>query len=471
MSVQMELFEQKDVVEVVNHDIVRETYELMEEAREDILSAYLDESLEGPCMVGFSGGKDSTLTLKLVFEAVSVLPVEMRKREIHVVCTDTMVETPLVHEHMKRQMQQIKLYVEENKIPAKVQMLHRELKDSYFYVVLGKGYRLPDNARRYCTDRLKLKPQDAYVEEHRPSVIMTGVRSTESARRMSIYKERWKDDAFHPFAKKFYPILSFTIEHVWEALKAPLPWGSSIYVRNIYREATGECGFTNPSATDKPKVDACGARFGCWVCPVVNADKSTEQMAFHHPWLEPLTKWRELHMIVTGQYTPPTDWTKSRKDRSKELRMWEEINKVVRYLSKAGHDRKGQRLNDGVGTLNTEARKFLFEKLIETQMEMNELREESNLEHIELISTEECNMIINQIVEDETERPWLSTGIKKFGEVFERKVSEIESKHQKYWDEEPLRCFNCTRKMKIIRPGVQECQKCNRKAKQLKLEV
>jgi 3'-phosphoadenosine 5'-phosphosulfate sulfotransferase (PAPS reductase)/FAD synthetase len=41
-----------------------------------------------PWLVGFSGGKDSTLVAALVFEAALAIPPAQRTKEIHVVCTD-----------------------------------------------------------------------------------------------------------------------------------------------------------------------------------------------------------------------------------------------------------------------------------------------------------------------------------------------------------------------------------------------
>jgi len=56
---------------------------------EDLRSLYLGDSR--PWVVGFSGGKDSTLVAVLVFEAVLSIPAENRTKEINVVCTDICV--------------------------------------------------------------------------------------------------------------------------------------------------------------------------------------------------------------------------------------------------------------------------------------------------------------------------------------------------------------------------------------------
>ncbi len=47
-----------------------------------------------PWLVGFSGGKDSTLVASLIFDAIQSIPTEQRKKEVAIVCTDMRVEIP-----------------------------------------------------------------------------------------------------------------------------------------------------------------------------------------------------------------------------------------------------------------------------------------------------------------------------------------------------------------------------------------
>ncbi len=49
-----------------------------------------------PWVIGYSGGKDSTLTTMFVLEAIAELPKDQRNKEIHIVSSDTMVENPLI---------------------------------------------------------------------------------------------------------------------------------------------------------------------------------------------------------------------------------------------------------------------------------------------------------------------------------------------------------------------------------------
>src|SRR5215469_10183880 len=49
-----------------------------------------------PWVVGYSGGKDSTAALQLIWMALEALPTEKRCKPVHVISTDTLVENPVV---------------------------------------------------------------------------------------------------------------------------------------------------------------------------------------------------------------------------------------------------------------------------------------------------------------------------------------------------------------------------------------
>ncbi|MGB1080725.1 MAG: hypothetical protein ACPGYI_05165 [Flavobacteriaceae bacterium] len=58
---------------------------------------YADET-NRPWIIGFSGGKDSTVMLQLVWKAISQIKelTGIVKRDIYVICNDTMVEIQLL---------------------------------------------------------------------------------------------------------------------------------------------------------------------------------------------------------------------------------------------------------------------------------------------------------------------------------------------------------------------------------------
>ncbi|KEO80869.1 phosphoadenosine phosphosulfate reductase family protein [Tumebacillus flagellatus] len=401
------------------------TIELLTEARNEIRELYLDEKDQRPWRIGYSGGKDSTLTVSLVAGVMLNLPPEQLKRHVYVVGADTGVETPMIHEHLKSQAEQIQQFADKYKLPLTVKIVKRETKDSYFVETLGRGYPLPHNGERRCTDKLKIIPQETATAGIDVSLVLTGVRASESEARSRRYDNKFADGEYRP-------ILWFTVENVWEALEAPLPWGSSQSILQIYKEATGECGFRNPKGTEKSKVDACGARFGCWICPVVQQDKSTEYLSRSHDWLEPLTEWRELHMIVYGHNEPPRKPGETDVERAKTKRLWERINERVKLLTKAGFMRNMKQLDEGSGCLIIEARKFLLDKLLDAEQRMNKLRAAAGLPPSELIEADEVKEILAQHVEDARERPFLTKGIppaeigKRIDEIIEQATAEME---------------------------------------------
>ena len=71
----------------------------------EIQSLYLEDN--SPWIIGYSGGKDSTGTLQLIWNAVSELPPDRCQKTIHVISTDTMVENPIVAAWVKNSLESI----------------------------------------------------------------------------------------------------------------------------------------------------------------------------------------------------------------------------------------------------------------------------------------------------------------------------------------------------------------------------
>ena len=59
-----------------------------------IQETYLADQI--PWVVGYSGGKDSTAVLQLIWLALSKLPKNELRKPVHVISTDTLVENPVV---------------------------------------------------------------------------------------------------------------------------------------------------------------------------------------------------------------------------------------------------------------------------------------------------------------------------------------------------------------------------------------
>jgi DNA sulfur modification protein DndC len=401
-------------------------------AKAEIERMYLDESDGRDWAVAWSGGKDSTCVMGLVVSVLESIPPEKRTRKVHAVMSDTVVENPNLEAYMHDQVDKLRRYAVQKELPIEVHLVKRPPEQSYFYLILGRGYFLPMNngQGRWCTDRLKIQPQNKILAEIKPSYILLGSRLAESEnRKRSI--EKWTEEndpisrkiGAHPYlpdTKTFMPIVDFTVEDVWAYLQFErLGWSSTHAVRKLYKEATGECGFSNPRGT-KNAVEACGARFGCWTCPVILNDRSTEKMSEYNAWMRPLSEWRMLQIKVFGDYKPPREPGQSRKERSEVLRKWEAINAQIKRITKSGYNRNGKRMTDkqgnprdDYGTITVEAREYLFEKLIETEAKVNELRAAQNLPPLQLISNEEKRMIREQWEIDRKHYPHLVTNVNK----------------------------------------------------------
>ena len=71
----------------------------------EIQQLYLLDEI--PWVIGYSGGKDSTCILQLVWNAIAALPEEKRIKTISVITTDTLVENPIVSAWVRNSIKHI----------------------------------------------------------------------------------------------------------------------------------------------------------------------------------------------------------------------------------------------------------------------------------------------------------------------------------------------------------------------------
>lgn len=254
-----------------------------------VKSEYLSETQNFPWIVGFSGGKDSTVVAHAVFEALRATPPSLRTRPVHIVSNDTLVESPLVVAHLDQVTKQISDAVENLGLPIKVARTHPDIDKTFWVLLIGKGYPSPNSQMRWCTDRLKIQPTGGYIKDNISSfgaaIVVLGVRRTESIRRMMTV-DRYENErgtnlnphSSIPGAYIFRPIVELTTDDVWEILGTfPAPWGGTHRdLFQLYRDAEGgEC----PVVLSKDEAPGCGtsnSRFGCWTCTVVKKDQSLQ---------------------------------------------------------------------------------------------------------------------------------------------------------------------------------------------------
>lgn len=269
---------------------------------EEIRSVYLSD--ERPWVVGYSGGKDSTCTLQLVWTALAALPPEQRRKPVYVISSDTLVETPVIVRYIDETLQKIDAASHTQGLPFQSQKVVPKVDRSFWVNLIGRGYPAPSRRFRWCTERLKIEPANDFIKarvaEFGEVVMVLGVRSSESATRAQVMSfHRIKDSPLSRHSSLtnafvYAPIEAFSTDDVWTyLLQAPSPWGNDNRdLVAMYRNAqAGEC----PLVVDTTTPSCGNSRFGCWVCTVVERDRSMEAMIDSgEEWLQPLLDFRDL---------------------------------------------------------------------------------------------------------------------------------------------------------------------------------
>lgn len=285
----------------------------------EIQQIYLADSI--PWIIGFSGGKDSTTVLQMVFQALSKLPKKQLAKEIHIICNDTLVENPAIVEYSDKQLTKIEIAGKEQLFSSnpdlfKVAKLTPKLEDTFWVNLIGKGYPSPNRWFRWCTERLKINPTSDYIkhalQKNNNAIIVLGTRKAESTNRaasMEKYNEGNKLRNHRlPNVYVYAPIADLSNNEIWAyLLQVKNPWGTdNKELLRLYGFAcdSGECPFFIETGTQ-----SCGkSRFGCWVCTVVDRDKSMENFVENgHAWMKKLLDFRNwLYEIrqQSNQYVP-----------------------------------------------------------------------------------------------------------------------------------------------------------------------
>jgi len=278
-----------------------------------------------PWMIGFSGGKDSTILCSLVFEMLIELPKEARRKRVYVVSSDTMVENPIVKNYMHKMSSMINIYGEELNVQADI--IYPKVEDSFWCKVIGLGYPTPEPPGfRWCTERLKINPMNDYtknmIKNNGEVVILLGVRKAESiSRSISISSREIEGKLLtpHKFIENAYvynPISEIPNEVVWEYLlrdKANTPWGSdNKYLYSLYQGESLSEEDSVIGEIDKDRIQVTGnSRFGCWICTMVKEDKSLKAFIDKgEEWLIPLRDYR--NWLIELRANPSTRENKRR---------------------------------------------------------------------------------------------------------------------------------------------------------------
>lgn len=358
----------------------------------EIQDLYLSDAL--PWIIGYSGGKDSTASLQLIWHAIAALPEERRRfKPVHVISTDTLVENPVIAAWVELSLTRMNVASMHQGLPIRSHRLTPELKNRFWVNLIGKGYPAPRPKFRWCTDRLKISASTKFIQElseaNGEAILVLGQRRGESSARDKVMDEyggstrdrlnRNKDPKLSR-VWVYLPIETWTSDDVWEYLITNSnPWGTSNQdLFDIYRGATpdAEC----PIVVDKSTPSCGDSRFGCYVCTMVSQDKSMAAMIQNDAakaWMQPIMSFRDRYLSV--------------KDRDK--RDFRRMNgRLTLDFGELIH-----------GPYTQQYRELLLRELLRTQKQVQFAGKDEGVERVELLPLEEIEEIRRLWVEDKGE--------------------------------------------------------------------
>jgi DNA sulfur modification protein DndC len=358
---------------------------------EEIRELYLWDDV--PWVVGYSGGKDSSAVLQLIWLAIRELSAEQRRKTIHVISTDTLVEQPLVATWVEASHVKMRKAAEEQGLPIVPHRLTPDVKDTFWVNLIGKGYPAPRKLFRWCTSRMKINPSNDFIRnvirENGEALLVLGTRKAESQRRgaqmashekqsrRAFLNQRLTLNAKLPNSRVYTPIEDWTNDDVWLFLmQVKNPWGhTNKSLLGMYQGASsdGEC----PLVVDTSTPSCGNSRFGCWVCTVVDKDRSMEAMIKNDDekvWMTPLLELRN----ELGDFSQE----RSRRD----------YRRMHGRVDLFGHDEDNLAIIRGPYT--KAAREYWLRRVLEAQMQIRRLGPD-DFRQIELISLAELTEIRN----------------------------------------------------------------------------
>lgn len=357
----------------------------------EIRDLYLADSI--PWIVGYSGGKDSTASLQLLWTALTALQPEQRTKPVHVISTDTLVENPVIAAWVETSLLRIGISAKQQGLPITAHRLLPSMENRFWVNLIGKGYPAPRPKFRWCTDRLKISASTKFIQElsenNGEAILVLGQRRGESQARDKVM-DHYKDSTRARLSKNrdprlsrvwvYPPIESWSSDDVWEYLITnENPWGiDNQELFSIYRGATpdAEC----PIVVDTSTASCGDSRFGCYVCTMVSQDKSMQAMIQNDEqkqWMQPILDFRNKHLAV--------------EDRA--VRDFRRMNGRLTVF-------RGELVH---GPYNQAHRAQLLRELLNTQRVVSNADQKQGTQLIELISIDELDEIRRIWVEEKGE--------------------------------------------------------------------
>jgi len=174
---------------------------------EEIKRLYVED--ERVFSIGYSGGKDSSVVLNEVLLALLRLKKEgySLQKPVYVLFSDTGLEMEPVIQSVHASLERLEKFAKREGLPIEVLRIRPKVRESFWSLLIGKGYVLPRSDSRWCTDRLKIKPSlraiQNILKRHRGFIAFIGVRKDESPQRAKRIEEKKSKEGI--VAKGDYP--------------------------------------------------------------------------------------------------------------------------------------------------------------------------------------------------------------------------------------------------------------------------
>ncbi|MCX8575436.1 MULTISPECIES: DNA phosphorothioation system sulfurtransferase DndC [unclassified Gilliamella] len=383
-----------------------------------------------PWVIGYSGGKDSSAVITLIYLALLGLEPKFRTKSVFIVSSDTLVETPVVVDLISRTLGQIEKGAKRDNLPITCHAVVPKTEETFWVNLLGKGYPAPTRSFRWCTERMKINPVSDFIKDKISQfdevIVILGSRSSESASRAQVIAKH-KIDGSHlarhtTLANAFIytPIDTWEVEDVWKLLRGAYkyalddieewesPWGGNNRpLWTLYMDSSdqGEC----PLVIDESTPSCGNSRFGCWTCTVVKKDRAMESLIKNgEEWMLPLLNFRDLLSLTTEP---------EKKDIYRNYKR--RTGKVSYQYAKEGENIATTR-KIVPGPYWMKYRKQWLKQLLEIELNFNKKGHT-----IQLITEPELHAIRHEWLRDPNEPDWSDSLPKIYKEVYGKNLNWV----------------------------------------------
>ncbi|UAL49877.1 phosphoadenosine phosphosulfate reductase family protein (plasmid) [Sutcliffiella horikoshii] len=408
-------------------------YEPFQKIKEEMKDLYLRDNKE--IVLATSFGKDSTMVLLLFWEMLLSLAPSDRHKKVHVITSNTEVETPDMHGYLVESIEKLNKVATSSNLPVIGNIAVPNLKDNYWVNILGKGNPpvSPNSRYRWCSSKLKINAVDQIMKaviaggmislgEEYDIILAMGVRMQESiARNASIKKNQLDGDvgkfANHSSYKNvlvYHPIKHLSGDQLWAYIDdyEYFPWGTSVaQLRHFYPEDIFECSLKTDG-----QGNSCGnGRNGCWTCTAVSEDKMLKNLVQKNSSLTPLLEYKNILAQIRNdaRYRMPVKRIELKRTNKRMQQLGNSDNQLdllgdgfLKSNEESVHDRirtteyegfdRAEEVEYNPGSLTIEARVFLLRKLLYIQEKTGfNLIPKEIVKYIQSIWREEGYSILN----------------------------------------------------------------------------